>query len=307
MNPKPQQLSPQEWQLLSAYLDNQVSTAERNQIEKQLTSDAAYRQAAESLRQTRTVIRGMPLRRVPHNFTLTPDMVKARRKWGIFPALRLSSAFAALASVVLFALQLLPGMMNVAAPAAAPAAPEAMALSSAEGAVGTEPPVIYWGGPPAEAMGMGGGGGGGDGTYPGGMGGGAPDTIYGIPNIASTPGIQFEIPQATQQAGIGAAAPQESMPAEPTPEPPMAMAPQPTAFPETARSAEDMQNGPVLGLRPQDSGKVIAESQAYVADQAAEEQPSIPARRLLLPAAIGLAGLAVITAIAALLLNKKSR
>ena len=309
MNPKPQQLSPQEWQLLSAYLDNQVSTAERNQIEKQLTSDAAYRQAAESLRQTRTVIRGMPLRRVPHNFTLTPDMVKARRKWGIFPALRLSSAFAALASVVLFALQLLPGMMNVAAPAAAPAAPDAMALSSAEEAVGTEPPVIYWGGPPAQAKGMGGGGGmgGGDGTYPGGMGGGAPDTIYGIPNTAATPAIQFEIPQATQEPGIGAAAPQESMPAEPTPEPPMAMAPQPTAVPDTARSTEEMQNGPVLGLRPQDSGKVIAESQTYVADQAADDESSIPARSLLLPAAIGLAGLAVITAIAALLLNKKSR
>lgn len=309
MNPKPQQLSPQEWQLLSAYLDNQVSTAERNQIEKQLTSDAAYRQAAESLRQTRTVIRGMPLRRVPHNFTLTPDMVKARRKWGIFPALRLSSAFAALASVVLFALQLLPGMMNVAAPAAAPAAPDAMALSSAEEAVGTEPPVIYWGGPPQEAKGMGGGGGmgGGDGTYPGGMGGGAPDTIYGIPNTAATPGIQFEIPQSTQEAGVGAAAPQESMPAEPTPEPPMALAAQPTAVPETSRSAEEMQNGPVLGLRPQDSGKVIAESQSYTADQAAEEETSFPARGLLLPAAIGLAGLAVIMAIAALLLNKKSR
>jgi hypothetical protein len=305
MNPKPRQLSPQEWQLLSAYLDNQVSPAERNQIEKQLASDAAYRQAAESLRQTRTVIRGMPLRRVPHAFTLTPDMVKARRKWGLFPALRLSSAFAAIASVVLFALQLLPGMMNVAAPAAAPVAPDAMALSSAEEAIGTEPPVIYWGGPPAEAKGMGGGGGG-DGTYPGGMGGGAPDTIYGMPNTAATPAIQFEIPQATQAAGVGAAAPQESMPADPTPEPPMALAQQPTAAPETARSAEELQNGPVLGLRPQDSGKVIAESQSTAANQAVEEEPSIPTRSLL-PAAIGLAGLAVITAIATLLLNKKSR
>ena len=304
MNPKPQQLSPQEWQLLSAYLDNQVSTTERNQIEKQLTSDAAYRQAAESLRQTRTVIRGMPLRRVPHAFTLTPDMVKARRKWGLFPALRLSSAFAAIASVVLFALQLMPGMMKAAAPMSAPAAPAAMELSTADGAVGTEPPVIYWGGPSADLKGMGSGGG--DGNYPGGMGGGAPDAIYGIPNTAATPGIQFEIPQATQEAGTGAAAPQESMPAGPTPEPPMALAQQPTAAPETARSAEELQNGPVLGLRPQDSGKVIAESQSTAANQAVEEEPSMPTRSLL-PAAIGLAGLAVITAIAALLMNKKSR
>ena len=305
MNPKPRQLSPQEWQLLSAYLDNQVSPAERNQIEKQLASDAAYRQAAESLRQTRTVIRGMPLRQVPHAFTLTPDMVKARRKWGLFPALRLSSAFAAIASVVLFALQLMPGMLKAAAPTAAPAAPAAMEFSTADGAAGTEPPVIYWGGPPAEAKGMGGGGGG-DGTYPGGMGGGAPDTTYGMPNTAATPAIQFEIPQATQAAGVGAAAPQESMPADPTPELPMALAQQPTEAPETARSAEELQNGPVLGLRPQDSGKVIAESQSTAANQAVEEEPSIPTRSLL-PAAIGLAGLAVITAIATLLLNKKSR
>ena len=66
-------------------------------------------------------------------------------------------------------------------------------------------------------------------------------------------------------------------------------------------------NQPSVVAIDNNSGKVIAESQAYVADQAAEEQPSIPARKLLLPAAIGLAGLAVITAIAALLLNKKSR
>lgn len=309
MNPKPRQLSPQEWQLLSAYLDNQVSPGERNQVEKQLAADAAFRQAAESLRQTRTVIRSMPMRRVPHNFTLTPDMVKARRKWGLFPVLRLSSAFAAIASVVLFALQLLPGMMNAAAPAAAPAAPDAMALSSAEQAVGTEPAVIYWGGPPAEAKGMGGGGGmgGGDGTYPGGMGGGAPDTFYGMPNVAATPAIQFEIPQPTSEAGIGAAAPAESMPAGLTPQPSVALAPQPTSTPETARNAEELQNGPVLGLRPQDSGKVIAESQSFTADQIVEDEPSITVRSLLLPAAVALAALAVITGVIAVVLSKKQR
>lgn len=309
MNPKPRQLSPQEWQLLSAYLDNQVSPGERTQIEKQLTSNAAFRQAVESLRQTRTVIRSMPMRRVPHNFTLTPDMVKVRRKWSIIPALRLSSALAAIASVVLFALQLLPGVMKVAAPAAAPAAQDAVALSSAEEAVGTEPAVIYWGGPPAEAKGMGGGGGmgGGDGTYPGGMGGGAPDTFYGMPNVAATPAIQFEIPQPTSEAGVGAAAPAESMPAEPTPEAPMAMAPQPSQAPETTRSAEELQNGPVLGLRPQDSGKVIAESQSFTAEPVVEDEPSLPARSLLLPAAVGLAALAVIIAVIAVVLSKKQR
>jgi len=87
----------------------------------------------------------------------------------------------------------------------------------------------------------------------------------------------------------------------------MALAPQPTPAPETARSAEELQNGPVLGLRPQDSGKVIAESQSYTAEQAGVEETSFPARGLLLPVAVGLAALAVITAILAVVLNKKQR
>lgn len=305
MNPHTQ-LSPQEWQLLSAYLDGQVSSDERSQIEKKLASEDAFRRAIEELRHTRIVIRSMPRRRAPRNFTLTPEMVTIRRRQGWFPVLRFSSAFAALASVVLFALQLLPGVITGGAvPAAAPAA---MEFTAAQEPAGTEPPMIYWGGPPVtSAKGMGGGGsGGGDGNiYPGGMGGGAPDTIFGVPSNAATPSIQFEIPQATSQPGIGAA----SMPEMPTatvesmPEAPLV--PQATPLAGAERSMDNAQGGPVLGLRPQDSGKVIAESQPAAASQADQSQPVILPRSILLPAAIGLAGLAVLTAIAAILLKKK--
>lgn len=303
MNPHTQ-LSPQEWQLLSAYLDGQVSPGERSQIEKKLASEAAFRQAIEELRHTRTVIRSMPRRRAPRNFTLTPEMVTIRRRQGWFPVLRFSSAFAAIASVVLFALQLLPGVINGRAiPAAAPAA---MEFTGAQEPAGTEPPLIYWGGPPAEAKGMGGGGGDGN-IYPGGMGGGAPDTVFGVPSDAATPSIQFEIPQATSQPGIGAASMPEMPTAtvEATPEAPLTLAPQATATPGSERSMEGAQGGPVLGLRPADSGKVIAESQPAAAAEADQSQPAILPRGILLPAAIGLAGLAVLTAIAAIVLKKK--
>ncbi|TLN15339.1 hypothetical protein FDZ74_08495, partial [bacterium] len=130
MNPKNQQLSPPEWQLLSAYLDDHVSPGERIQIEEKLASDDAFRQALLSLRQTRTVIRSMPRRRVPRNFTLTPDMVPARRTLRLFPLMRLSSAFAAIAAVVLFAMQLLPGLRAASAPMAAPAAMELTAAQA---------------------------------------------------------------------------------------------------------------------------------------------------------------------------------
>ena len=313
------QISPSEWQLLSAYLDDQVSSDERIQIERKLDSEDAFRQAMLSMQKARLVIRSMPRRKVPRNFTLTPEMVPARRSFQLFPLLRFSSAFAAIAAVVLFAVQLLPGMFNASSQMAAPAAVD---MTAAENSSGPVPPMIYWGGPPA-ATGKGGGGGGGDGNTasvnPGGIGGGAPDTVFGVPSNAATPGIQFEIPQATSQTGIGGIATLEPTPAiasalplEPTPAatatqvPPLLLAPKPTAGPETQRSQATMQGNPVLGLRPQDSGKVIAKSQPLENSFNTQKDQAPAGQALLLPAAIGLALLAVVTAVVAWILWKKS-
>ncbi len=311
------QISPSEWQLLSAYLDDQVSSDERIQVERKLESDDAFRQAMLSMQKTRLVLRSMPRRKVPRNFTLTPEMVPARRTFQLFPLLRFSSAFAAIAAVVLFAVQLLPGMFNASSQMAAPAAVD---VTAAENSSGPVPPMIYWGGPPA-ATGKGGGGGGGGAApvYPGGMGGGAPNTVFGGPSDAATPGIQFEIPQATSPAGIGGVAaleatptPAPALPQEPTPAiretqiPPLTLAPAPTATAETQRSQATLSGNPVLGLRPKDSGKVIAESQP-LETTAAQNVPAPAGRSLLLPVAIGLAALALVTAIAAWIIWKKSR
>ncbi len=305
MNPKTQ-LSPQEWQLLSAYLDDQISANERIQIEKKLASEDTFRQALQSLRQTRTVIRSMPRRRVPRNFTLTPEMVAARRMPRLFPVLRFGSAFAAVAAVILFAVQLFPLMaMGAAAPTQASAALE---MSVVEAPAGTEPPLIYWGTPGGEVeKGMGGGGGG----FAGGMGGGAPDSVYGMPSLPSN---QFEIPQPTSQPGVGAAAePQTTLPAEAAPSveataaPPMAAAPLSTATPETLRNQGTLEGNPILGLRPQDSGKVIAESNPEDSLRTVEEDETaqFSARALLFWTAVGLTILAGLAGLAAFILWKK--
>lgn len=312
-------LSPKEWQLLSAYLDDQVSPRERIQIEKKLASDDAFRQAFENLRQTRAVIRAMPRRRVPRNFTLTPDMVPAKRGLRLIPVFRFSSAFAAIAAVILFALQLLPTMMRAGAPAAAPVALEMAAAS--EQSVSTEPPLIFWGEPGAQAEKSAGGYGGGGGGTAYGLGGGAPDTFFGAPVYAATPSIQFEIPQATAEPGVGAAetganaAPAVEATPYPTPTPYIEMTEAPaaeealqaTAAPETERDLSAPAGNPVLGLRPEDSGKVLAESQPAETTQAVEADQPVTWRDWLLPAAIGLAALSCLTAIAAFVLWKKSR
>jgi anti-sigma factor RsiW len=63
---------------LSAYLDGQISPAERTHLEKRIQSDAVLAAALQELRQTRAMLRRTPKRRAPRNFTLTPRMAGIR-------------------------------------------------------------------------------------------------------------------------------------------------------------------------------------------------------------------------------------
>ena len=63
---------------LSAYLDGQLSPSEKTHLEKSIQSDQAFAIALEEIRQTRTLLRRMPKRRVPRNFTLTTRMAGIR-------------------------------------------------------------------------------------------------------------------------------------------------------------------------------------------------------------------------------------
>jgi anti-sigma factor RsiW len=63
-------------ELLSSYLDGQLkSDAERARLEARLSSDAELRTVLSDLRSARGLLRQLPMRKAPRNFTLTPKMV----------------------------------------------------------------------------------------------------------------------------------------------------------------------------------------------------------------------------------------
>ena len=207
------QMSPRDWQLLSAYMDGQLSERERVQVEQRLNASPELQENLQVMRRNRAMLRSLPSRPVPRNFTLTPDMVPQPFRFrGLFPVLRLSSALAALLVMVMFMVDLLPGvspaqapMMQSAAlePAAPPEAGEMSALGVQEE---DQPEILYWGGPSGLPYANGVGGGPGMGGGPD-LGGG----LEGTPNI-------YHPPEVTSPRAVATAAGQrrpEEQPEEP--------------------------------------------------------------------------------------------
>jgi hypothetical protein len=104
---------------LSAYLDGELSQAERARLKSRLARDPGLSAALEELRQARTLLRRTPQRGAPRNFTLTPKMAGLRPPLPrAFPVLRLSSAVATLLLFITFAGELLgPIALGAQAPA----------------------------------------------------------------------------------------------------------------------------------------------------------------------------------------------
>ena len=63
---------------LSAYLDGQLSQAEKTRLETRLQSNPILAATLKDLRQARTILQRTPRRRSPRNFTLTPKMARIR-------------------------------------------------------------------------------------------------------------------------------------------------------------------------------------------------------------------------------------
>lgn len=158
-------------ELLSAYLDGQLSDSDRNSVEHNLKTRGEWRLMLDELDQTRRVLRRAPRYRAPRSFALTPEMAKQARRSFLtnLIGLRVSAAMATLALVVALVMQGSPLVANQGASPMLSAAP-AMQEDAAAGAVVMEaapvekaaaeatPMIITWGSP-AYAYGMGGGGG----------------------------------------------------------------------------------------------------------------------------------------------------
>jgi anti-sigma factor RsiW len=62
-------------ELLSSYLDGQLKPSDSARLEARLSTDPELRAVLSDLRSTRGLLRQLPLRKAPRNFTLTPKMV----------------------------------------------------------------------------------------------------------------------------------------------------------------------------------------------------------------------------------------
>src|SRR5512134_4037606 len=62
-------------ELLSSYLDGQLRPSDSARLERRLSADPNLRAVLDDLRVARGLLRRLPMRRAPRNFTLTPRMV----------------------------------------------------------------------------------------------------------------------------------------------------------------------------------------------------------------------------------------
>lgn len=114
--------------LISAYLDQQVTAEEKQFFELHIAACADCRAQLEAIRSMVAALRAMPVVKAPRSFVLPREMAKQPKRsiFAWYPALRLATALAALAFVVLFAGDVLIGRSGsggaaLSVPAAAPA------------------------------------------------------------------------------------------------------------------------------------------------------------------------------------------
>jgi len=287
-------LTPQDWETLSAYLDGQLTVTDKRQIQDLIALRPELKQGLEELRRTQAVLRAAPKRRAPRNFTLSPAMAQKARprfRWGWTPSFSFASALATILLVLSFFFRLSPGQLSSFTPIAAQA-PLTAAQENASS--GENPPIIVWNQP--------------------GFGGGSP--VGGMGGAESSAG------KGTGPAVDSQAAPEATPPvveANPSPDLPPAMVAAPTetpastaapglaaplASPPTARAGitrDTYENGPILGIAPtEERGKMYIPTQAipYPSERTAADN--------WMYVQIGLAGVAVIFALAAFFTWRKA-
>lgn len=96
-------ISPDDWERLSAYLDDELEMRQRARLEAALAQDDALRQALEKLRRTKSLLAALPMEQPRRSFVLTPQMVGAshRRVAWLSPLISWAAVAASLLFVVL--------------------------------------------------------------------------------------------------------------------------------------------------------------------------------------------------------------
>lgn len=97
-------MTPEEFELLSAYLDNALTRRQREVLEARLAASAELRAQLAELRAMRAVLRSAPMLKPPRDFRLDPTRFARTAWWSRLDVLRFSSALSAAAAIVLIAL-----------------------------------------------------------------------------------------------------------------------------------------------------------------------------------------------------------
>jgi hypothetical protein len=103
---------------LSAYLDGQLKPSEITRLESRLQSEPELASVLKDLRQARGLLRQLPQRRAPRNFTLTPKMVGQKPPLPrTYPVFRFATVLATLLLFFTFATNFMaPRMARTAVP-----------------------------------------------------------------------------------------------------------------------------------------------------------------------------------------------
>lgn len=106
--PAEPQLDARDLELLSAYIDGEITPAEQTMLENRLAQEPALRRELQTLRQTVSWIHALPPVTAPRNFTLTPEMVRTKpARILAFPTSAIVGTLSAVAAVMLVAAGLL--------------------------------------------------------------------------------------------------------------------------------------------------------------------------------------------------------
>lgn len=109
-------------ELLSTYLDGELSQGDAARLEARLARDPHLAAALDELRQSRSLLRRLPQRRAPRNFVLSPRMVGQKPPLPReYPLFRFSTVLATLLLLFTFAVNAI-GTFSLGAMAPAPAA-----------------------------------------------------------------------------------------------------------------------------------------------------------------------------------------
>ena len=91
-------------ELLSSYLDGQTSPSDSTRLEARLKTDPELGRALQALRESRGLLRQLPHRRAPRNFTLTRQMVGLKPPLPrAYPVFRFATALATILFIFSFA------------------------------------------------------------------------------------------------------------------------------------------------------------------------------------------------------------